>query len=858
MTTDSHRLLYLTMKVYETNLLIAVGLISLLSESSGQNTGLPEPIALYPLNEQYGAKDISPQNNPAGKVRGVKYASGNYGQPAGSLYFSGSSSSYVEFPNNGGLDARNSMTFVAWIRPEKSAGPLFNYKVNDRGVYVWLESPNKLVVKFENLASNLPYAIESDKIRLKRWNYVAASYDNLDGTAKLWIDGRQVSRLNLGRFEIATQGDVRMGALVGDPQFYKGAIACVQIYNKSLSEQEINAVKDRCPIKVQSHHIGCYADKSSAPAVSSLEGKDVLLDGDLKTREDAEQKCARVALKRGYVYFAIQDGGRCLSSLTAQDTYSKYGLSTDCQGGKGGNLASDVYEVIMFSDQTCWNGWDAIQDSCFRLYDEKKTWNEAQSLCRAKKATLATLNSEDKNYFVFLQLVKPASPSSNPVWIGLSRDTENNFHWTDGTLVEYTNWGPGLPDNSPGNNQNCTKMNAYSGLWENEEFDFTHPFVCGRVIPSTPRDLRVKLMDSHSALVTWTSSEPPQQQLVTSYYLEYKVTNDEQVSLKVVVNHNNTSLTGLQTHAGYQVRIRAVNGAGGGIWSDYQTFSTGKTYPPRIDPLPPVRAQVPGETLVLNCTARGGPEPTITWYKDRKFLHRGQTLVIRNMTSERHELFSCRASNGIEPDDIVSVTVTSLVPPVLKQMWGTGTDGEMAIKKGERLSLNCEKENTTFAEITWYKDDELLPVQRTSPRNMIDIPEITGDDFGVYECKAQNALGVTSMKMRVINADLFTSMKVAVGCLAALCFLLLVVIGVLVWLLIKAKKTKASEDDEEPDEKSPVKPAGPRPSDSDFMIPEARAAGSPGMAASRGSNSSYSPLKSKSLNGGTSQTYKAT
>ena len=82
--------------------------------------------------------------------------------------------------------------------------------------------------------------------------------------------------------------------------------------------------------------------------------------------------------------------------------------------------------------------------------------------------------------------------------------------------------------------------------------------------------------------------------------------------------------------------------------------------PPRIDPLTPVRAQIPGETLVLNCTARGGPEPTITWYKDRKFLHRGQTLVITNMTSEAPELYSCRASNGIEPDDIVSVTVTSL------------------------------------------------------------------------------------------------------------------------------------------------------------------------------------------------------
>ena len=141
------------------------------------------------------------------------------------------------------------MTFVAWIRPENAAGPLFNYGVKDRGVYVWLESPNKLVAKFENLAANVPYSIQSDKIRLKMWNYVAASYDHFARTAKLWIDGRQVSRLNLGHSEIATRGDVRLGALVGDPNFYKGAISCVQIYNKSLSEEEINAVKDRCPVK---------------------------------------------------------------------------------------------------------------------------------------------------------------------------------------------------------------------------------------------------------------------------------------------------------------------------------------------------------------------------------------------------------------------------------------------------------------------------------------------------------------------------------------------------------------------------------------------------------------------------------
>ena len=78
----------------------------------------------------------------------------------------------------------------------------------------------------------------------------------------------------------------------------------------------------------------------------------------------------------------------------------------------------------------------------------------------------------------------------------------------------------------------------------------------------------------------------------------------------------------------------------------------------------------------------------------------------------------------------------------------------MAITKGKRLSLQSETENTTIADITWYKDDEPLPVQRSSLKNMINIPEITGDDFGVYECKAQNTLGVTSMNMRVINGEL--------------------------------------------------------------------------------------------------------
>lgn len=107
-------------------------------------------------------------------------------------------------------------------------------------------------------------------------------------------------------------------------------------------------------------------------------------------------------------------------------------------------------------------------------------------------------------------------------------------------------------------------------------------------------------------------------------------------------------------------------------------------------------------------------------------------------------------------------------------------------------------------------------------------------------------------------AGRLNQMKVAVGCLAGFSVVLVIIIGVLGWLLYKARKTiETSREEDEQDEEPPIKPPGPRPSDSDFMIPEVRSAGSPDMSGSLGCNSSYTPLKLGSSNGGTSQTYRA-
>ena len=75
--------------------------------------------------------------------------------------------------------------------------------------------------------------------------------------------------------------------------------------------------------------------------------------------------------------------------------------------------------------------------------------------------------------------------------------------------------------------------------------------------------------------------------------------------------------------------------------------------------------------------------------------------------------------------------------------------------EGESLSLMCELNNLTVATVQWFKDEEPLGEPRYSQLtgNVITIRKITGNDFGVYECQASNALGMASKKIRVVNGE---------------------------------------------------------------------------------------------------------
>ena len=104
-------------------------------------------MAIFPLDKESKTKDIT-KNNPPGIPSNVRPAPGPDGRPDGSTLFFGSTNSYIEFPNNGQLDTRRSMTILAWVYHNGRSGPIFNYDRRGFGVHLWMVGPRVLFVRF--------------------------------------------------------------------------------------------------------------------------------------------------------------------------------------------------------------------------------------------------------------------------------------------------------------------------------------------------------------------------------------------------------------------------------------------------------------------------------------------------------------------------------------------------------------------------------------------------------------------------------------------------------------------------------------------------------------------------------------
>ena len=192
------------------------------------------------MNAHYKAKEKE-NRQLRGTLGDVAITNGPYNEPGGAYMFYGTASSYIEFPNKGGLDTRFSITLMCWVQPGGQDGPLFRYGVSDLTLSILVSKG-----EFYNLiVKDGPFQTQLTVIRTKvlpagKWVHVAASYDHNSGNNSLYINGHLRASQNIGTgYEIATAVQrVRMGGKFGS-SYFKGKIAEMKVYDVALNEAQI-------------------------------------------------------------------------------------------------------------------------------------------------------------------------------------------------------------------------------------------------------------------------------------------------------------------------------------------------------------------------------------------------------------------------------------------------------------------------------------------------------------------------------------------------------------------------------------------------------------------------------------------
>ena len=192
--------------------------------------------------------DLSGRGNNGTLVNGVGYNSGNLG----SLVFDGVND-YVNCGNSTTLNMSTETTLIHWLKFSGATwspfiGKLTNATTNN--YRVWLGSDREFDVEMTNDSFKPLFTVTSGELPTNSWCCLGMRFKS-DGTLSGFFNGvkkntvaKNIGATNNGDFIIGTDSD---GTAFGG-----GSISCIQLYNRALSDAEIqqnfNALRSRFSI----------------------------------------------------------------------------------------------------------------------------------------------------------------------------------------------------------------------------------------------------------------------------------------------------------------------------------------------------------------------------------------------------------------------------------------------------------------------------------------------------------------------------------------------------------------------------------------------------------------------------------
>uniref|UniRef100_A0A2K6UV43 Hemicentin-2 n=1 Tax=Saimiri boliviensis boliviensis TaxID=39432 RepID=A0A2K6UV43_SAIBB len=218
---------------------------------------------------------------------------------------------------------------------------------------------------------------------------------------------------------------------------------------------------------------------------------------------------------------------------------------------------------------------------------------------------------------------------------------------------------------------------------------------------------------------------------------------------------------------GSSLQLQTVGAADSGTYSCVAVSEAGEARrhfqltvmdPPHIEDSgqPAELSLTPGTPMELLCDAQGSPQPNITWHKDGQALSRLEhssrdTRVLRVESVQVGDagLYTCLAES---PAGAVekSFRVRVQAPPNI--VGPRGPRFVVGLAPGQ-LVLECPVEAEPAPEITWHRDGIVLQedahTQFLEQGRFLQLQALSTADSGAYSCTARNAVGSTSVALRV-------------------------------------------------------------------------------------------------------------
>ena len=192
------------------------------------------PVGAWGFDERRGrrVRDASGTGN-AGRISGAVRTRGRFG---GGLSFDGRND-WVTVGDDASLDLTRAMTLEAWVRPAaRGARSVLVKERGNRLSYGLYGRPSAHVF------TNAERALRGSRLRLGRWSHLAMTWNGR--TLRVYVNGSQVAAHTLTGAAATSSGPLRIGGNAIWPEFFKGVIDEVRVYDRALSAGEVARDRD--------------------------------------------------------------------------------------------------------------------------------------------------------------------------------------------------------------------------------------------------------------------------------------------------------------------------------------------------------------------------------------------------------------------------------------------------------------------------------------------------------------------------------------------------------------------------------------------------------------------------------------